>query len=484
MLPALMQIAWLPEAVLGSGILVTVLVGALCQKRWAVYQCAVGFVVISLAAVLSIQTTAQLGLNGHGLFDDMAQLLKAASAISVLCVLLYSQRTVESDPQLHHEYMILILSALLGAYVVISAMHMLTLFVGFELMSLPLYALVAIRSKATDAASTAAVEAALKYFITGALASACLLYGLSLIFGATGHMHLMQVMTALAHLPLSQHHGAVLGLIFVIVALAFKLGLVPFHMWVPDVYEGAPMSVTLLIATLPKIALIALCVRLFGVIAASMADVWQPILIGLGVLSMVLGNGAALCQTHVRRLLGYSAIGHMGVLILAFVLAQQHGLSIAVFYVLTYALTTALIFGGLLQLRVQGGHCEQMQELSGLNHVYPGQAGLLLLGIFSLAGVPPIVGFMAKFSLIQGLIRAQYTTLAIIVVLMACVACFYYIRLIKVLYFDQSEGGALMHWAPVAGQWCLRLHGVAVLALGLMPAALMKLCESSVLHLV
>ena len=471
-----------PEIALALGLVSVVLFGAFSASISRAYFMAIIVVLTLLGLLAWVPTHTTTVMQSHWVFDQLAYVLKTAAALSVVCVLIYSQRSMESDQYLQGEYLILMLAALLGSCVVMSSMHVLTLFVGFELMSLPLYALVAIRSKAKDEQATKATEAAIKYFITGALASACFLYGLSLIFGATGHMQLMDIAHALAQLPAAQYHGAILGLVLVIVALAFKLGLAPFHIWVPDVYEGAPLSVTLLIATLPKLALVALCIRLFGTVLTPLSSVWQPILIGLGVASMILGNGIALCQTHVRRLLGYSAIGHMGILILAFVLAQQHGLSIALFYSLTYALTTALVFGGLLQLRVHGAHCEHIESLSGLNERYPGSAVLLLIGIFSLAGVPPIVGFMAKFSLIQGLLQAHHTTLALTVVLMACVACFYYIRLIKVMYFDAPQEGQLIHWSGRSGDWALRIHGVVVLALGLMPAVLMGWSQTAIQH--
>lgn len=472
MLFDLFPLSMLPEALLGFGVLATVLTGAFSKKRQVVWWQALLVVCIGLIALWTVDTS--WGVSAHWIYDKTAQLLKTGAALSVFFVLIYSQSWIESDPYLYHESTVLMLASLLGAWVLISAQHILTMFVGFELMSLPLYALVAIRARAQDQASGEGVEAAIKYFITGGLASACLLFGLSLLFGATGEMAYQPMLQALANLPASQFHGAVVGVILVVVSVAFKFGLVPFHMWVPDVYEGAPLPVTLLIATLPKIALVGLCLRLFGGVFMPLVQVWQPILIALGVLSMLLGNGVALLQTNIRRLIGYSSIAHMGVLILAFVLANQQGWQVAVFYVLIYMLTTALLFGSLLQLRVAGARCDAIKDLSGLSRVYGGLAWLLLLALFSLAGVPPIVGFIAKFSLLKALVASHHVWLAVITVLMACVGCFYYIKVVKVMYFDAPEEGVLINCTPVASQWCLRVHGVALIVIGVMPALLLS----------
>lgn len=466
--------AMLPESFLSFGVLATVLTGAFSKQKNIVWLQAIMILFACLIALWLVAPSDTVVYHQAWLYDHTARLLKTGALVAVLAVLLYGQSWIEADRYLYHEATVLMLAALLGGWVLISAQHMLTMFIGLELMSLPLYALVAIRARAEDRASSHSAEAAMKYFVTGGLASACLLFGLSLLFGATGEMAFQPILKALMVLPNAQFHGAVVGVILILIAVAFKFGLAPFHMWVPDVYEGAPLPVTLLIATLPKIALVGLCLHLFGVTLMPLQAVWQPMMIGLGVLSMLLGNGIALWQTNIRRLLGYSSIAHMGVLILAFALANQQGWQVAVFYILTYALTSALMFGSLLQLRVTGAVCDEIQDLAGLNRVYTGLAWFILLAVFSLAGVPPMVGFIAKFSLLKGLLAAHHTLVATIMVLMACVGCFYYIRLIKVIFFDAPEDGALINCTIPLNQWLLSLNSFAVILVGVMPLILMR----------
>jgi NADH-quinone oxidoreductase subunit N len=407
-----------------------------------------------------------------GLFqaDPLANLLKSASCFALLISLIYSRQYLVDRGMFRPDFIVLALFALLGQCVLISGANLLTLYLGLELMALSTYGLVAMRQD--NAQST---EAAMKYFILGALASGFLLYGMSMLYGVTGTLDLIEIFKAVAD-PRINHLIMAFGLVFIMAGLAFKLGVVPFHMWVPDVYQGAPTAVTLLIAAAPKLAAFALLFRLLVNTLLPLFSDWQPMLIMLAVLSMVIGNVTAIAQTNIKRMLAYSAIAQMGFVLLGMLsVFDDHAYSAALFYAVTYTLTTLASFGFLMLLSKKGYDCETLDSLKGLNKKHPWFAFMGLVMMFSLAGIPPTVGFAAKLSVLEALVDAEYTALAIIAVMASLVGAFYYLRVVKAMYFD-----APMREHEITGSGISRgilgINSIAILVLGIFPGALMALC--------
>ena len=407
-----------------------------------------------------------------GLFqaDPLANLLKSASCFALLISLIYSRQYLMDRGMFRPDFMVLALFALLGQCVLISGANLLTLYLGLELMALSTYGLVAMRQD--NAQST---EAAMKYFILGALASGFLLYGMSMLYGVTGSLDLIEIFRAVAD-PRINHLIMAFGLVFIMAGLAFKLGVVPFHMWVPDVYQGAPTAVTLLIAAAPKLAAFALLFRLLVNTLLPLFSDWQPMLIMLAVLSMVIGNVTAIAQTNIKRMLAYSAIAQMGFVLLGMLsVFDDHAYSAALFYAVTYTLTTLASFGLLMLLSKKGYDCETLDSLKGLNKKHPWFAFMGLVMMFSLAGIPPTVGFAAKLSVLEALVDAEYTALAIIAVMASLVGAFYYLRVVKVMYFDAPMREHEITGSSIS-RGILGINSIAILVLGIFPGALMALC--------
>jgi NADH-quinone oxidoreductase subunit N len=407
-----------------------------------------------------------------GLFqaDPLANLLKSASCFALLISLIYSRQYLVDRGMFRPDFMVLALFALLGQCVLISGANLLTLYLGLELMALSTYGLVAMRQD--NAQST---EAAMKYFILGALASGFLLYGMSMLYGVTGSLDLIEIFKAVAD-PRINHLIMAFGLVFIMAGLAFKLGVVPFHMWVPDVYQGAPTAVTLLIAAAPKLAAFALLFRLLVNTLLPLFSDWQPMLIMLAVLSMVIGNVTAIAQTNIKRMLAYSAIAQMGFVLLGMLsVFDDHAYSAALFYAVTYTLTTLASFGLLMLLSKKGYDCETLDSLKGLNKKHPWFAFMGLVMMFSLAGIPPTVGFAAKLSVLEALVDAEYTALAIIAVMASLVGAFYYLRVVKVMYFDAPLREHEITGSSIS-RGILGVNSIAIVVLGIFPGALMALC--------
>jgi NADH-quinone oxidoreductase subunit N len=407
-----------------------------------------------------------------GLFqaDPLANLLKSASCFALLISLIYSRQYLVDRGMFRPDFMVLALFALLGQCVLISGANLLTLYLGLELMALSTYGLVAMRQD--NAQST---EAAMKYFILGALASGFLLYGMSMLYGVTGSLDLIEIFKAVAD-PRINHLIMAFGLVFIMAGVAFKLGVVPFHMWVPDVYQGAPTAVTLLIAAAPKLAAFALLFRLLINTLLPLFSDWQPMLIMLAVLSMVIGNVTAIAQTNIKRMLAYSAIAQMGFVLLGMLsVFDDHAYSAALFYAVTYTLTTLASFGFLMLLSKKGYDCETLDSLKGLNKKHPWFAFMGLVMMFSLAGIPPTVGFAAKLSVLEALVDAEYTALAIIAVMASLVGAFYYLRVVKVMYFDAPLREHEITGSSIS-RGILGINSIAILVLGIFPGALMALC--------
>jgi NADH-quinone oxidoreductase subunit N len=417
--------------------------------------------------------------------DPMSNLLKAFSYIAVAITLVYSRRYVSERSMLggHQggEFYVLALFSLLGQMVMISGNNMLIIYLGLELMSLALYALVALRRNHVQS-----TEAAMKYFILGALSSGFLLYGISMLYGATGSLDLIEIARSAASGTVNRTI-LVFGVVFLVAGLAFKLGAVPFHMWVPDVYQGAPTPVTLLLGAAPKLATFAICIRLLVEGLLPVAVDWQQMLLILAVLSMAVGNIAAIAQTNLKRMLAYSTIAQMGFMLLGLlagvvngnVFSAANAYSSAMFYTITYVLTTLGSFGIILLLARNGFEAENLEDFKGLNQRSPWFAFVMLLLMLSLAGVPPTMGFYAKLSVLQAVIGTGQIWLAVVAVLLSLIGAFYYLRIIKLMYFDDAiDTSPLMVNRDMSA--VLSFNGALVLILGLMPGYLMNACANAI----
>ncbi len=405
--------------------------------------------------------------------DLMSDVLKLLSYLSVSMMLVYSRSYLLARGLFTGEFMVLTLFALLGMMVMISAGHFLTLYLGLELLSFSLYAMVALQRD-----SAIATEAAMKYFILGALASGLLLYGMSMLYGATGTLEVAAVSDAIKQ---GVENKALLtfGLVFVVSGLGFKLGAVPFHMWVPDVYHGAPTAVTMLISTAPKLAAFAFVMRILVEGLQPLVVHWSGMLAILAVLSMAVGNISAIAQTNLKRMLAYSTIAHMGFLLLGVMSGGIEGYSAAMFYAVVYVLMSLGGFGMIMLLSREGFEADKLDDFKGLNQRSPWLAFMMLLLMFSMAGVPPTVGFYAKFSVLSAAVNAGYIPLVIIAVLFSLIGAFYYLRIVKLMYFDAPESHAPIVVQPDSGL-LISINGLAVLALGIMPGTLMSICAVAV----
>jgi NADH-quinone oxidoreductase subunit N len=400
--------------------------------------------------------------------DPLAVLLKLFAFMTIALALLYSREYLNRRGMMRGEYYVLALTSLLGIFVLISANSLLTVYLGVELMSLSLYAMVAF-----DRENGTAAESAMKYFVLGAIASGMLLYGMSLIYGLNGTLLLDDLAAKAVGEP---SLGMILGLVFVVVAVAFKFGAVPFHMWVPDVYTGAPTGVTLFLSTVPKIASFAFAFRLLAHGLGSTGDAWQQMLIPLAVLSMVLGNVVAIAQTSLKRMLAYSAIGNVGFILLGFVAGTAEGYEAALYYTIAYVLMTLGSFGVLVLASRQGFEAEDLDQFKGLHKRDPLLALVMMFLMFSTAGVPPFIGFWAKFNIFQALWISGHYWLILIAAAISVVGVFYYLRVVKLMYFDAPGDLPSGPSGDKAVRVVLALNGIAVLALGLAPNALIQLC--------
>jgi NADH-quinone oxidoreductase subunit N len=400
--------------------------------------------------------------------DQLAVLLKLFGFVTIAVALLYSREYLERRGMMRGEYYVLSLTALLGIFVMVSANSLLTVYIGVEIMSLSLYAMVAF-----DRDSGVAAESAMKYFVLGAISSGMLLYGMSLIYGLNGTLNLDDLAAKATGAP---SLGVILGLVFIVVAIAFKFGAVPFHMWVPDVYTGAPTGVTLFLSTVPKIASFAFAFRLLAHGMGSVGEAWQSMLAPLAVLSMVFGNIVAIAQASLKRMLAYSAIGNVGFILLGFVAGTAAGYQAALYYTVAYVIMTLGSFGVLTLASRAGFEAEDLDHFKGLHKRDPLLALVMMFLMFSTAGVPPFIGFWAKFNIFQALWLTGHYWLIIIAAAMSVVGVFYYLRVVKLMYFDGP--GDLPHGSSstLAVRGVLLLNGIAVLVLGLAPNALIQLC--------
>ena len=404
--------------------------------------------------------------------DMPGGILKLMVYFSMMIALLYGRGYLADRKLDRPEYYLLALLTTLGMMVMITANHLLVLYVGLEMMSLALYALVAF-----DRDSVRSTEAGMKYFVLGALASGMLLYGMSMIYGATGALDLSVVKESVAGGGVDKT-VLLFGIVFLVAGIAFKLGAAPFHMWVPDVYQGSPTAVTLILSSAPKLAAFALAMRLLAGALPELAGHWQTMLLFVAAVSIVLGNFAALAQHNIKRMLAYSGISHMGFMLLGLLSGAGAGYSSAMFYIIAYALMTLAAFGMVVLLSREGFEAENIEDFKGLNRRNPWFALLMLFVMFSMAGIPFFVGFFAKFSVLQAVIQAGYLWVAVLAVLMSLIGAFYYLRVVKFMYFDEPADDTPLD-ASVELQVMLSINGAAIALLGLMPGSLLKWCEGA-----
>lgn len=449
---------------------------------------------LTLAVVAALQ--ANYALSGHTIYafgnmvvsDVMGNWLKCFATLAVMVTLVYGRPyAADRDMLRGGELFVLSLFSLLGMFVMISGNNFLVIYMGVELLTLSSYALVALRRD-----HTLAIEAAMKYFVLGALASGFLLYGMSMLYGATGSLDLQEVFKAINSGQI-KHQVLVFGLVFLMAGLAFKLGVVPFHMWIPDVYQGAPTAITLLIGGAPKLAAFAVMIRLLVEGLLPLAIDWQQMLMLMAVASLAIGNLAAIAQTNIKRMLAFSTISHMGFVLIGMMSGVVNGhaeaagnaYSSSMFYVVSYVLTTLASFGVILLLSRNGFESEEIADFAGLNQRSPFYAGIMAICLFSLAGIPPMIGFYAKLAVLQALVAsggAMHLGLAIFAVMMSLIGAFYYLRVVKVMYFDAPITAAQVT-APFEVRAVLSLNGALLLVLGLVPGGLMALCADAILHM-
>lgn len=428
----------------------------------------VGTVWLALQTQWGVDATT---FNESYIADSLGALLKASICVLTFFVFAYSRDYLRQRGLLKGEFFLLGLLATLGMLVMASAYSMLTLYLGLELLSLCLYALVAY-----DRDSRMGSEAAMKYFVLGALSSGMLLYGMSMVYGGSGSLYIADIAATAA-----AGEGGLLmafGLTFVMVGVAFKFGAVPFHMWIPDVYEGAPTATTLFVATAPKVAAIALFARLVGDGLGALQEHWQMMAIILAVASLVIGNLFALVQTNIKRMLGYSTVAHIGFLFLGFASGTAEGYSAALFYAITYGFMAAGAFGMVILLSSRGFEADRIEDMRGLNDRHSGFALVMLVLMFSMTGIPGTVGFYAKWLVLKSVIDVGLIWLAVLAVVFAVIGAFYYLRILKLVFFDRADDVQPIQ-APAAMRGLLAVNGVAVLLVGLFPDRLIEACRAA-----
>lgn len=413
--------------------------------------------------------------SGMYIMDGMATALKLVACAATAVVLVYSRDYLKSRQLFQGEFYVLILGALLGVMVMTSGGNFISLYLGLELLSLSSYGLVALQRD-----NGVASEAAMKYFVLGAIASGLLLYGMSILYGISGGvLDINELATWAADAQFSA--GLLLGLVFVIVGMSFKLGAVPFHMWLPDVYEGAPTAVTLFLGSVPKLAAFALFMRLLVEGLGAAHVVWQPVIVALALLSMIIGSIVAIAQSSLKRMLAYSTIAHVGFLLMGILAGTEQGYEAAMFYTITYVIMAAAGFGMILLLARAGFEADQLSDFAGLNRRSPWFAAMMMFVMFGLAGVPPFIGFYAKFAVIWAALDAGFLWLAVAAVVLSVISAFYYLRVVKIMYFDEParQDSPALEIAADA-RLVMSVNGLLILVLGIFPGGLMAVCMRAI----
>lgn len=429
--------------------------------------------VVGYLVLTSFSTSQVLTFDGSFVRDAFGDILKLVIVVVSMGIFLFSKEYLLQNKFYRGEYFTLGLFGVLGMFVMVSAYNLITMYLGLEIMSLALYAMVAMRKD-----NQHALEAAMKYFVLGALATGMLLYGFSMIYGATGSIQFDEMAQIIAS---GNVDSVVLsfGVVFIVIGLAFKLGAVPFHMWVPDVYHGAPTAVTLYIGTAAKVAAFAMLYRILVEGLPGLVKDWQSLIVMIAVLSLIVGAVVTLVQENLKRLLAYSGIGHIGFLLLGIIAANPDGYSAAMFYTIVYVITALAGFGMIVALARTNNEFDLIADFKGMNKRNPWLALMMLFIMFSMAGIPPFVGFYAKVVVIEEVVQAGFTWLAVLAVVMAVISAFYYLKVVKVMYFDEPEDDTKIE--PVSNQlnWAVSFVSIALLVLGLMPSSLITLCYNS-----
>ncbi len=464
-----------PEIFLGLAACVILMLDLMLNDAQRHLTGVLAVVALLVTAVLTVMLPVHskvVALGGMFELDRLAQVLKVVTLLTVTVVFVYSTDYLRRRQLLKGEYYVLGLFATLGGMVLISAGSLLTLYLGLELMSLCLYAMVAF-----DRDSGIAAESAIKYFVLGSMASGTLLYGMSIIYGVTGSLELANISIGV-HGGFAGNVGLLFGIAFLIVGIGFKLGAVPFHMWIPDVYEGSPTCVTVFIGTASKLAAFALAMRLLPEALAGAQPDWSQMLVVLSMLSIAIGNVVAVAQTNLKRMLAYSTISHVGYILLGILSGTSQGYQAAMFYMVSYVVVAAGAFGMILLLARQGFEADKLTDFKGLNARSPWFAGMMAILMFSLAGLPPFVGFWAKLGVIQAVLNVNLTWLAVAAVLFSVVGAFFYLRIVKLMYFDAPVDSAVIGGSMLM-RTVLSANALLVFALGVAPAALIALCQQA-----
>ncbi len=447
------------------------------KSKWIIYTLSQLALMATMYCLIQlIAFTPTIVFNGAIILDSISLSLKLIICLFGSFVFIYTRKYLFDRQEFKAEYFILCLFSILGMMILVSSYNFLSLYLGIELLALPLYALITMLQ-----GNKLATEAAMKYFIMGALASGMLLYGISLLYGVTGSLSLIAVAEHLSISSAAPSLTLMFGLIFVFVSLAFKFGAVPFHMWLPDVYQGSPIIMTLFIGTLPKLAAFGFAIRMLNDTFPSLHFHWQPLLITMGILSLIIGNVVAIAQSNLKRMLAYSTIAHMGFLFLGLSLGSEAGFIAAYNYILIYALMALGGFGVMTLLSCESIEAENIQDFQGLSSQHPWFAFLMMLILLSLAGIPPFSGFYAKFFIIKELIDSGYLGLALFAVLMTVIGAYYYLRIIRVMFFDAPQGSKIQTSLASPEAIVLTLNGFLLLILGIFPAALYQFCQVLVL---
>jgi NADH-quinone oxidoreductase subunit N len=467
----------LPEIFLLSMACIILIVDLYLNEKSRVFSYLLSLITLAITAAITVtihQSGTVYTFNGLFVGDSMGDVLKIFVYLVTAVVFVYSRSYLKARNLFKGEFYVLGLFGVLGMMILISAHNLLTIYLGLELLSLSMYAMVAFNRDSIDAS-----EAAMKYFVLGALASGMLLYGMSLLYGVTGSLNITTIHHNIN--AMGPHSSVVLGvgLVLVIIGMAFKLGAVPFHMWIPDVYHGAPTAVTLYIGAAPKIAAFAMIMRLLVEGLGDMYHQWQDILIIMAVLSMGVGNVIAIAQTNIKRMLAYSTISHVGFLLLGILSGSKAGLSASMFYAIVYALMSMGGFGMIILLSRAGFESDKLDDFKGLNDRSPWFALMMLILMFSMAGVPPTLGFYAKLSVLQAVIGANHTWLAIVAIIFSIIGAFYYLRIIKLMYFDKPEINQPFE-SSMDMKVVLSANALGILALGIFPGNLLTLCATAI----
>ena len=467
----------LPEIFLLSAIVVVLLLDLFLTKGFkqvTYYLTQISLFITGLLAFNLIGHPETVIFSNSFVLDDMASVFKVFMMGSAMVAMVYSRHYLTQHDLFRGEYFVLVLLSILGMMVMVSGYSLLTLYLGLEILSLSLYTLIAIARKRSGA-----IEAALKYFVLGAIASGLLLYGMSMIYGISGSLNISEISAFASDANLASRETLIInfGLVFLVIGIAFKLGAVPFHMWVPDVYQGSPTSVTMFISTVPKIAAVAMLVRLLVDGLGAMHPYWSDLFMILALLSIALGSVVALMQTNIKRMLAYSTISHVGFVMLGFVTGVITGYGAATFYILVYVLMSLAAFGVIILLNKKGFEAEEISDYKGLSKSSPWFALMMLVVMLSMAGVPPFIGFYSKFFILQQVISAGFVTVAIIAVVFAVISAYYYLQIIKSMYFNDAEQ-ELTITVPMDIKLVLSINAILILVVGLFPDFWMKLSLS------